>query len=338
MSTPAVTCLIVNWNGAHLLEECLASLQQARYRPLQVLVVDNASTDCSRDVLASFPSVQVVVNKKNEGFTGGNNSGFRSISTKYVALLNNDMTVDSGWLDESIACMEADGRVGMVSSRQMQYREPERIDSLFHVLNPYLVMDSYGHAHRYNPANPGHSRPGFVLSACGGAMVLRTEMLRQCRGFDDTFFAYHEDADLALRSFWKGWLCRYVPRALVYHRGSSSFKRVPEIYTYYFERNRIWFQFKNLPATLLVRHLPALLFMEVRIARVKLFKQHMFGVYLRARRDALRGLRGIIGCRAAVFSGVTREQMRLFYRLKREHTIPDVDNCYLRCGGRCGNH
>src|SRR5579884_1719122 len=105
---PLVSVVVVNWNGAHHLDECLASLRAQTVRDqIEVIVVDNGSTDGSVDVLRQYDNVHVIQNETNVGFAAGCNQGIRSSRGQYIALLNNDAVVAPTWLAELVRAMQA---------------------------------------------------------------------------------------------------------------------------------------------------------------------------------------------------------------------------------------
>ena len=119
---PRVSIIIVNYNGRPWLEPCLSSVQQQDYQDYEVLLVDNASTDGSAELVAErFPWVRLIQAEKNLGFAGGNNLGFAHSSAEYLVLLNNDTAVEAGWLRNLVGAADTDGRVGAVGAKIVFY-------------------------------------------------------------------------------------------------------------------------------------------------------------------------------------------------------------------------
>jgi len=279
--------LILNWNGEALLEECLMSLRETAYHPFEVVVVDNASTDGSLGVLSRFPEVKVVVNDKNYGFAEGNNIGMAHCAGKYIVALNNDITVDPAWVSARVALLEENPSLGLVGCRQMSYYQRDVIDGLYHIVNNNLTFHPYG-ARQKLLADPAFLQSGYVLSINGGSPMLRKTMIDEIGGFDKRFFAYYDEADLCLKAFVNGWRAWHCSDAVVYHKGSVSFKKTG-IFTYYLrERNRLWLLYKYFPLSLLASHVLSLLLMEVRVIRVMGVKMRRPDQYVKARLDAFR--------------------------------------------------
>lgn len=290
MSNPLVTLLVLNWNGEDILEQCLSSLKESTYTPLEIIVVDNASTDASLEVLAQFDGVKVIRNESNLGYAAGNNVGFAAATGKYVATLNNDIRVEAGWLEPIVDLLESRSDVGIVSCRQLCADAPETIDALYSFAERHLLLGRYGHGNVYDQSNPLHAEPGYVIGANGASAVYRKSLLDQLHGFEESFFAYQEECDLHMRAFYVGWKCAYTPSAVVYHMGSHTFSRRKRVFYYHHERNRIWFIYRNFPSYVIRDQLPFVFAREVRTMLNITLRQRYPLAYLRARLDGFRGI------------------------------------------------
>lgn len=265
MTSPLVSILVLNWNGERFLKPCIASLLKTQYRNFEIIIIDNASTDSSVEIIKSFlKPVKYVLNSKNLGFAEGMNSGFKAATGKYIVTLNNDITVEPSWLNRPIEVFENNSRIGVVCCRQMQSLKPDVIDGLYHQINSDLSITPVGAGELFNPLNPAHAREGFILSANGGSSIIRKQLIEQTGGFDETFFAYLEEVDLCFRAFLKGWKMYYCPSSVVYHLGSASFSKIRHMKCYLREKNRVLFFYKNLPLSLILSRLPLLLLWELR--------------------------------------------------------------------------
>ena len=286
---PLVSIIILNYNGASLIEECLDSVTHLHYQPIEIIVVDNNSSDNSLDVLKTYNIIKIIENKKNYGYAEGNNIGIRQCSGKYIATLNNDMTVDPLWLNEPVKILETYPDIGIISCRQMSYYKHNYIDGLYHTIKSDLTFLPYGHNHPLNQKKQ-YLQAGYVISANGGSAILRKDMISQIGSFDSRFFAYLDETDLCMKAFIKGWSCYYVPNAVVYHKGSVSFKKTGAIQYYYRERNRLWFLYKYFPSSFILKHFLFLLIMELRVIRVICLKLRKPDLYFKARLDAINQL------------------------------------------------
>jgi GT2 family glycosyltransferase len=289
-NTPLVSIQILNWNGEAFLEECLKSVLQTTYKPIEIILIDNASTDHSLQIASRF-NIKVIANKENTGFAAGNNIGFRVASGKYIVTLNNDLTVEPSWLDEPVRILEQHSEAGIISCRQMSYYKRNTIDALYSYPTDYLLFNRMGHGKMYDPSDPLHTRPGVVIGAVGASAIWRKELLDQLGGFDERFFAFHEESDLCMRAFLAGWKSIYVPSAIVYHMGTESFKKRKKVFYYYRERNRTWFYYKFFPAGFIIPRLPVIIFRELKTLVVVAILNRYPGIYAKCKLDSLRSLR-----------------------------------------------
>ncbi|MGC9399513.1 MAG: glycosyltransferase family 2 protein [Anaerolineae bacterium] len=257
-----ISVIIPNWNGAQHLPTCLDSLRAQTYADVEIIVVDNASTDESPDVLARYPEVRVLALPTNRGFTGACNAGLAAASGSVQVLLNNDTQVAPTWLAHIAAAFEAHLQVGLVASKMLLF---DRRDT-FHTAGDYVTLDGLAHNRGVWQRDEGqYDHPAYVFSACGGSAAYRAAMLKEIGRLDDDFFFSFEDVDLAWRAQLAGWRCLYVPDAVVYHKLKASGGGVTA--SFHDARNRIWTLAKNYPADLWQDHKRAVLAAQWRIAR-----------------------------------------------------------------------
>ena len=249
MTQPVVSVVIVNWNGKHLLGECLDSLAARHAGDVEIVVVDNGSRDGSAEyVQEQYPGVQLVGLPENVGFAGGNNAGIAIARGKYVALLNNDTRADADWLPNLLQEAEAGPRtIGMWASKILSYDQPDVIDNVGLLLYPDGIGRGMG---RLEKDRGQYDVPGEAFFPSGCAGLYRREMLDQIGLLDEEFFAYADDVDLGLRGRLAGWECRFVPSAKVYHKYSSSSSAYSPFKAFLVERNRIWVLLKYFPLEL----------------------------------------------------------------------------------------
>jgi GT2 family glycosyltransferase len=258
---PHVSIVIVNWNGRHLLVRCLPRVLAQEWTNAEVVVVDNGSTDGSADwVEAHFPAVHVLRNACNLGFAGGNNAAIHDTQGAYVATLNNDADPDPEWLSSLVAAMELAPDVGMCASKMLRADEPSTIDACG------IEVDRAGIAwNRYSDERErlDETAPYEVFGPCAGAALYRRAMLREVGAFDEDYFAYYEDVDLAWRAQRAGWRCLYVPGARVMHQHSSTGREGSPFKGYHVGRNKVWTLIKNYPWPDWLRALPAIVAYDV---------------------------------------------------------------------------
>ncbi len=251
MIPPIVSVVIVNWNGKHLLGECLDSLMAQNAIGVEIILVDNGSRDGSVEFVRDrYASVRVVSLPENLGFAGGNNAGITVAGGKYIALLNNDTKADPGWLANLMKEAEASPHsTGMWASKILSYDRPKVIDNVGLLLYP----DGLGRGKARLEIDEGqHDSPGEAFFPSGCAGLYRKAMLDEIGLFDEEFFAYADDVDIGLRARLAGWECRYVPTAKVYHKYSSSTEAYSPFKAFLVERNRIWILLKYYPVEMVL--------------------------------------------------------------------------------------
>ena len=246
MSTPLVSAIVVNWNGGAMLRDALASLFAQTWPALEVILVDNGSTDDSvAQAERCFGDKLVVIrNAKNEGFAGGNNAGFLAAKGEWIFLLNSDAVCDPGVVAELMEFAADKSDVGQLACRVVQADHPNVFDSTGLLLYPDGVCRSRG----WQEKNLGqYDRAEEVLAPHGCACALRKVMLDRIGGFDEDFFCYLEDLDLGVRGQLAGWKCWYVPTTLVRHKKSSTAGNYSVFKAYHVERNRLYCLWKWMP-------------------------------------------------------------------------------------------
>jgi GT2 family glycosyltransferase len=219
VNEPSVSAIIVNWNHGHLLPGCLDVLLAQNYPSLDVTVVDNASQDGSADWLPQrYPGVQLWALPDNRGFAAALNWGIDHTQGDLVLSLNPDVVVSPAFVAELVKAIVRDAGTGMVAPKLLQAGDPARLDSTG------LFVDR-----RRRPYDRGqgeldqgqYDTAVDIFGACGAAALYRRSMLNdltvdgEC--FDETFFAYYEDADLAWRAQWRAWRAVYAPHAVALH-------------------------------------------------------------------------------------------------------------------------
>ena len=246
-----VSVIVVNWNGKHLLAECLGSLVEQEQPDVEIILVDNGSTDGSAAyVRETYPAVRLLELPENLGFAGGNNAGIRIARGKYIALLNNDTRTDRAWLSRLVSEAESGpSSVGMWASKILSYDHPDTFDNIGLLLYPDGLGRGKGRLEK-DQGQYDAAQEAFFPSGC--AALYRASLLGEIGLLDEDFFAYADDVDIGLRARWAGWKCRYVPGAIVYHKYSASSSAYSPFKAYLVERNRIWVLLKYFPLELIL--------------------------------------------------------------------------------------
>lgn len=240
-----MTVVVPNWNGRHLLATCLQALRMQTLRDFQVIVVDNGSTDGSVQFLKeNFPFARVIANASNLGFAAAANQGIRASESQYIAMLNNDTEAAPDWLAALIESAESDTNAGMCASKMVFADRPEVINSTG------ICVDRAGIAWDRRGGeidDERESEPVDVFGPSAGAGLYRRAMLEEIGLFDEDFFAYLEDVDLAWRARRAGWRCLHVPAACVVHHHSATGVEGSPFKSFHLGRNKIWLLVKNYP-------------------------------------------------------------------------------------------
>jgi len=283
---PDVSVIIVNYNGKRWLEPCLAALGAQDIGPVEIIVVDNASSDGSVDfVRERFPAVRVEACDRNLGFAAGNNAGARLARGGYLAFLNNDTIPASGWLSALKRALEADKSIAFATSQIVFLDDPSIVDSAG---DGYLRAGGAFKRFHGEPATRAQ-QPSEVFSACGAACATRRELFEELGGFDEDFFMVYEDVDLSFRARLAGYRCVYVPEAVVRHAGSATLGRVSPAAVFFGQRNLEWTYVKNMPWPLLLRSLPAHAAYNVAAA-LRFATAGLIAPFLKAKLSAAAGL------------------------------------------------
>ena len=251
--------VVLNWNGRQHLEACLAVLREQTYQPREIIVVDNGSTDGSTDfVQQRFPEVTLLRSPTNLGFAAGSNLGLRVARGAYLATLNNDTLPDPHWLEELVRAMEADPSLGMCASKVLSW-DGAAIDSAG------IALDRAGIAWERAKGQPAADEEDAaqVFGPSAAAALYRRAVLDEVGLFDERFFCFLEDVDLAWRARGMGWRCLYVPTARVRHYHSATAGEGSAFKRYLLARNKAWTIAKNYPSPYLWLHLPAIVLCDL---------------------------------------------------------------------------
>lgn len=314
---PRVSVVIPLWKGLPHIPACLAALRAQTLRDHEVVVVDNASPDGAGDWVArEHPEARLVRNPRNLGFAGGTNAGLREARGRFLVTLNQDTVADPRFLEELVAATAWGPRVGMVASKMVFLQQRRVINSTgIQVLGDFYGEDRGG----YEPDDGRWDMPSEVFGPCGGAALYTRELLDDVGLFDEDFFCYFEDLDLAWRARLAGWRCVYNPKAVVGHklRGSEAAVRpdeTPRHVLAWCERNRLWAVAKNAGLSTLALRAPVLLGREAYVLAEALRMGD--GFKLRARMEALAALGAAMAKRRAVQARrrVPEREVRAWFR------------------------
>ncbi|WP_405267469.1 glycosyltransferase family 2 protein [Methanobrevibacter sp.] len=255
-----VSVVTPNYNGERFLKTFLESLDNDSDHIGEVIIVDNGSSDASLDYLKSntfnFPLV-LIENKENLGFSPAVNQGILKAKNDLIFSINNDTEIKEGSIKALIDLISSGDDIFSVQAKMLQYDNKELIDD---------VGDEYNLLGWTKKTGENHHSSEYVtvkdiFSSCAGAAMYKKSVLEEIGLFDDNFFAYMEDVDLAVRSRIHGYINLLCPDAIVYHIGSAtSGSRYNEFKVRLAARNNVWVVYKNFPIPLKIVNFIFLLF------------------------------------------------------------------------------
>jgi N-acetylglucosaminyl-diphospho-decaprenol L-rhamnosyltransferase len=295
-ATPRVRVIVVNYNAGLHLARCLTALAAQTITDFEVIVVDNASTDDSLiDAVPDDPRFRVNRQSENTGFAAGNNIGAQGCTAEWIATLNPDAFAAADWLERLLAAAARHPGAAMFGSTQIDAADPDRLDGSG---DAYLAA---GFAWRGNHGRTARDLPaeGTVFSPCAAAALYRRTAFEAADGFDESFFCYYEDVDLAFRLRLAGEYCVQVPDAVVEHIGGATSGKRSEFVRYHSARNRPWLFVKNMPGALFWTLLPAHVLLHVALLAWAVVRGHG-GSTWRGLRHSLRGLRPVLSNRRRI--------------------------------------
>ena len=267
----------VVYNGVPFLEPLLNSLAAQTLPPDELIVVNNLSTDGSRELLPGlltslpFPT-RLLFENVNRGYCGAANRGLRQAPGEFVLLLNQDTRLDKEFCREALKGFTGTSRVGMVSGRILRFDETT-VDSL----GQYLSRSLYPKERGYNtPWRSIQEEEREIFSVCGAVAFYRRAMLQeiafQGEYLDEDFFMFFDDIDLGWRAQRRGWKARYAPEAIAFHSRSGTlspgrkvglFFRRPLELRYHLVKNRYLTLLKNASWREVIKALPFLLLRDL---------------------------------------------------------------------------
>jgi GT2 family glycosyltransferase len=287
--TGQVSVVIPTLRGRNLLPACLDALRAQTVRAAEIIVVDDGSTDGSAAYLQTQTAVRYLRNEANLGFAASVNRGIAAASTPFVAVLNDDTIVAPRWI-EALRAEMTPSDVGACASLMVYAGQPELVQSAGISIDQAAIAWD-----RLAGAPVSQAREACdVFGASGGAALYRRAMLDKIGCYDERFFAYLEDADLAWRARNFGWRCRYAPDALVRHFVSATSGAGSPFKQRLIGRNKLWLALKNAR----VRELPLIAIYDVlAVVYAAITRRNLY--HVRGRVQALREVAAMLAARQA---------------------------------------
>jgi len=231
---PLVSVIVLNYNAGELLLNCVESVKKSAYKDLEIIVVDNISTDKSQKICKEkYPDIKLIQNDENFGYCEGNNIGIREAEGDYIIILNPDTIVESNWIEELISAYNKFGE-GLYQPKHLSLNEKTVYMSAGNMLNIF----GFGYAReKGNKDENQFNKIEEIGYASGTCLFTSSAVLKKIGLFDPFIFLYHDDLDLGWRASQLGIKSYYVPTSLIYHAESYSLKWNAEKF-YWLERNR----------------------------------------------------------------------------------------------------
>ena len=241
--------IVLSWNGRDLLRTCLDAI----YHPeLEIIVVDNGSVDGSATMVRhEYPEIRLLPLATNRGFAGGVNAGLYVARGEYLALFNNDATAPPTFFHHLADQLDRRPQLGAAAGVLVFDHQPQLVASAgINVYNDGVALDAFMLTAKADlPTTP---QP--IWGASGGAVMYRRQALADVGIFDEGYFAYLEDVDLAWRLRWRGWATELVPEAQARHIYSATGGEGSPLKRWLLARNRWRVLLRCWPQQLLHKH------------------------------------------------------------------------------------
>lgn len=251
-SSPSIAIVILNWNGKHYLQQFLPSVFTTSYPNFRIIIADNASSDDSIVFLKeAYPQVETILLEKNFGFAQGYNEALRRVTADYYVLLNSDVEISPDWLQPMIELLENDEYNAACQPKIKSYKNKQSFEyagACGGWLDVYGYPFARGRIFDVCEEDRGqYDTTEEVFWATGAALVIKSRVFSQVKGFDEYFFAHQEEIDLCWRMQLAGYKIFCCPSSVIYHVGGGTLPRGASKKTYLNFRNNQIMLAKNLP-------------------------------------------------------------------------------------------
>lgn len=296
--SPEVSIIIVNYNSGEWLARSVQSVLQQTFSNFECFIVDNGSTDQSLKTLPKTDERFVILElNENTGFAKANNIAAKKACGDWLALLNPDAFARSDWLEKLMEATTLIPHVTMVGSTQYMAANPTIYDGVGDFYHISGIAWRGKHGHRTTDDGP---QTREVFGPCAAAALYHRETFNNLGGFDERFFCYHEDVDLAFRFRLAGGRCVQKADAIVDHVSSGIAGKASEFAVYHGTRNRIWTFIKCMPLVGIILFTPLHILLNVAFLIWSLFRKERTKPTWRGLKDGIKGLPEIWRSRSSI--------------------------------------
>tara|TARA_B100001029_G_C15062781_1_gene460110 strand:- start:5073 stop:6104 length:1032 start_codon:yes stop_codon:yes gene_type:complete len=249
---PMVSVVIPHYGGFDILKECIDSLSSSIYSKLEIIVVDNNSSDNTIIQLKKkYPQVKLVISKYNRGFAGGCNFGVKNALGEYILILNNDTIHEPGWINKLVSFMEKNKSVSSVQPKIKNYFNKQYFDysgACGGFIDKYCFPFLRGRLFNTIEKDEGqYDNKCKIFWASGTAFLTRKEIFNEIGGFDETLFAHMEEIDFHWKCQLLGYEVWVDPSSVIFHRGAATLSKNSPYKTYLNYRNSLILLLTNYP-------------------------------------------------------------------------------------------
>jgi len=305
-----ISIIIPNYNGDCFLPACLDSIYHQDYSDFEVILVDNASFDQSVAIVRDrYPAVTIIENRTNRGYAGGCNDGIHSASGDYLLFLNTDTILSGDFLSVMYSSAIKRPEYGMYAPKIIYPDGSLQAAGSCASLSGSSWERGKGERDLYP-----YDIPCEVFGPYGAAALFSRELIEKTNGFDEDFFLFVEETDLAFRARLAGYSCWYEPGAVVIHYHGGTVGRTSDMALYYLHRNTLWYVLKDYPNFLLIFSFPFIIGRNVLAVLYYLY-QGRGDIVIRAKMDVIRGFPVLLRKRKGIYrtGGKIRYHLRLFH-------------------------
>ena len=285
---PLVSVIVLNYNAGELLLNCIESIKKSAYKNLEIIVVDNISTDKSQKICKEkYPDIKLIQNDENFGYCEGNNIGIREAEGDYIIILNPDTIVESNWIEELISAYNKFGE-GLYQPKILSLEKTQILQSTGNMLHIFGFGFARDKGKNDNLEKNTIEKIGYASGTC---LFTSKKVLKQVGLLDPFLFLYHDDLDLGWRAAQIGISSYYVPNSVIYHVESYALKWNARKF-YWLERNRKYCILTHYSKKTYSKILPSLMLVDFFVWIFYLSKGFL-GSKIRAEIDILRNKKHI---------------------------------------------